>query len=1480
MLIDTGAEVTLANQRVVKAELPNIHTSNRKLTGVTGETLEVLGALDLDIKLYDESARHEVIIVKDIPYDVIIGKDFLLKENYTLKFQPLDSSDPKSQNSEQTASVRMNKTLTIPAASRQYIKLQPDRRLDLCTEARVHPIIQSKNGVWVEDALTKIGSDGRVLVCVINENNHSVILDRRTRLATLTCHDEQKINNIQAQDWMQAQMASNPPRKDTKILTPNRLESILEKIDMDHLNSKQRAIVHRLVKNTPNSFALDGEILPTTHLIEHGINTGDAEPIRLRPYRTPECYREPLKETLKQMQAEGIIKPSFSNWAAPAILIPKKDTGRFRLVADYRMLNKVIKRDNYPLPRIDDLLDHLKAAKVFSVLDMKSGFSQVALKKSDAHKSAFVCTEGIFEHLRLSQGLATAPSCFQRLLETIFADLIAEGVLVYIDDIIIYTETEEQHEALLKKVLERLAFAQLSLRPDKCKFFRDRVNYLGHLVTAEGIYPLYDNIKKVKDYPIPKNVDNVRSFIGLTSYYRRFIKGYAEIAKPLTELTQKENVWHWDAEQQSAFELLKRKLIEPPILAYPRFDTPFTLTTDSSSFSIGAVLSQVQDNVERVVAFGSRTLSKAEQNYSTTERECLSIVHFINEYRHYLLGRHFTVISDHQPLSILNSVQEPRGRLGRWQIQLSEYDFDLKYKAGKSIPHADAMSRIPVDIVNNINDMEYIHDTNNDDGELLDGQLAVPKIKIAQQKDKWCSSVINYLRRQELPKNDDKLAKRVVIESGRYVIRGDGILTHIPDPKTMIEPEMGTTPVIVLPKPLRKAALGLLHDHKCAGHLGFKKTLYKVQSRFFWQHMFSDIKNYTQSCESCARVKTPPLCRTAPLTSYGRSNTPLDCIQIDIVGPIRPAARDGSTVILVVTDLFTRFAEAYPLEDQKADLIAKTLVNEFFSRYGSPRIIRSDHGSNFTSNIVKEICKLYEINQVVGSTYHPMSQGSVERQNRVLVETLKHYVEKDVFTWSDYIPHAVFAYNSSIHASTLYTPYSLFFGRLPRLPLDAVIHKPEPNYKGIEGYREDVAQKLYSAHQNARINAETAAIAQKKYYDKRAKKREFYLFDRVYITNEKKNAKRKSKNDCRKFRMNWIGPCEIIKYKGDVSYVVRHLGSGKKELVHVNRLKLAYPRNNYLFEETEVSETKKGENHRNLRSTTRKDKRKMEEVKWRDMDLGLSPGGRQDEDSDDSDDEYIADHNGNINLSNDDSDGEYIADHNDNIDHSNTEDDTDDFEDDDKGMEVAEQSSDNVKHKSDLSIDLSGDKDTNHTINNDDMGTQSHKTEVPVEILEGASAPALEAPEGELVSKNNETKMSQTIKAKKGRPVKVTTRPTDAIPISRRLELQSKFNRAWLKKLELERNTKQLHNVDLFGLLGSAQPDQLEYDYVLNLKHMAEKRYGPAQVSGAPPRRSGRNILGLLAEHDSNKTNKITWNERVTFARGQVENGCYIRALS
>ena len=478
------------------------------------------------------------------------------------------------------------------------------------------------------------------------------------------------------------------------------------------------------MKKYEDIFAKNDNDLGKTDVLEHAINTGDHEPIRERAYRVNPYKKKIIEDETKKMLEKKVIRKSFSPWAAPVTLVPKPN-GKWRFCTDYRKLNKITKLDNHPLPRTDYMLEKVMGSSYFTTLDLAAGYWQVQMKKEDIEKTAFITHEGLYEFTRMQFGLCNAPATFQRMMQMVLGDLFYTIAPVYIDDIIIHSKTFEDHLRDVEKVFQKIREANLKLGPEKCKFFLREAKFLGHIVDKEGIKTEPGKIKKVKEYPRPVNLTQLRGFLGLAKYYRKFIKDFAKIAKPLNELTKgakskpreirdgikqkrkksekekskEDNTFmsNWGDKQEEAFKILKEKLTTAPVLVYPNFDKEFILYTDASIIALGAVLHQVgNDGKEHVIAYESKTLSNAEQNYTTTELECLAVVWAIEKFDYYLEGNKFKVITDHIALKWLFDKAVPKGRIGRWIMKLQPYICNMKiiHKSGKKHTNADALSRI------------------------------------------------------------------------------------------------------------------------------------------------------------------------------------------------------------------------------------------------------------------------------------------------------------------------------------------------------------------------------------------------------------------------------------------------------------------------------------------------------------------------------------------------------------------------------------------------------------------------------------------------------------------------------------------------------------------------------------------------------------------------------------------------------------------
>ncbi|XP_043604719.1 uncharacterized protein LOC122577454 [Bombus pyrosoma] len=481
-----------------------------------------------------------------------------------------------------------------------------------------------------------------------------------------------------------------------------RFDKIIELLRLEHLNEEERKTVEELIRRNQDRFHLPGETLEGTEILEHRIITTDDIPINVKQYRYPPAHREEITRQIQELLETDVVMPSTSPYNSPLWIVPKKPDSqgnkRWRLVIDYRKLNDKTIGDAYPLPNITEILDQLGSAKYFSTFDLASGFHQIRMAREDAHKTAFSTPYGHFQFKRMPFGLKNAPATFQRLMNSVLSGLQGVELFVYLDDIVIYSTSLQEHECKFNKLMERLRQAKLRLQPDKCELLRHEVSYLGHIISEDGVKPDPKKIEAVSKFPRPKKARNIKQFLGLAGYYRRFIPNFSKIAKPLTQLLKKDVIFKWSENQEIAFNNLKTALTTKPILQYPDFSKPFNLSTDASGYAVGGVLSQGPIGKDLPIAYASRLLNPAEQNYSTIEKECLAIVYCAMHFRPYLYGRKFTIVTDHKPLVWMNSIKDPTSRIWKWKLKLSDFEFDIQHKQGRANANADALSRNPPEV--------------------------------------------------------------------------------------------------------------------------------------------------------------------------------------------------------------------------------------------------------------------------------------------------------------------------------------------------------------------------------------------------------------------------------------------------------------------------------------------------------------------------------------------------------------------------------------------------------------------------------------------------------------------------------------------------------------------------------------------------------------------------------------------------------------
>ncbi|VDP93771.1 unnamed protein product [Echinostoma caproni] len=918
------------------------------------------------------------------------------------------------------------------------------------------------------------------------------------------------------------------------------LEDIITKVEPNICRSTLEGL-NKLITKYRDVFMMDGEPLGRTGIVKHRIETGHAGAIRLNPRRVPSCYVQELESMVKEMLANNVIQPSKSPWAAPIVLVKKKD-GKTRLCVDYRKLNEVTKKDRFPLPLMEDIFDALSGAKYFSTLDLASGYWQVEIEEKDREKTAFVVPNGLYEFQTMPFGLTNAPATFQRLMSSVLRELIPQQCLVYLDDVVVHGKTEEEHLENLRATFECLRKVGLKLRPAKCTLFQREVRFLGHVISAEGIQTDDEKVNKVRNWPQPRNESEVRSFMGLASYYRRFVPRFSEIAAPLAQLLHKGTEFHWTENCEQSFSILRKALSTAPILTLPQLGPgsgQFILDTDASDCAIGAVLSQVdEEGKEKVIAYGSRMLSHQERNYCTTRKEMLALVHFLKKYRHYLLGRHFLVRTDHQSLMWLRNFKDPEGQVARWQEKMQEYDFFCQHREGKKHLNADALSRRPY----------------RDHGPCPSCTQFVTQVNLAeransewgqvQENDPDTALIYNHLNLGKDKPDVREVAgqsweTRCVWAMWNYLLMESDVM--------YFKYDSSDEKRVVVPRSKRDYALTCLHTE--LGHAGVNKMDEACRQRFWWPNIRKDIREFCRDCVHCDRFKTPFHPTRAPLTPI-KAGFPNEIVGVDIVGPLTQTDR-GNRFILVMVDYFTKWCEVVPLDRMDAETVASAIVGRWVNCWGTPCQLHSDQGSNFESALVQELCRSLGIDKTRTTAYYPQGNGQTERTNRTLINLLKAFVESEV-DWDKKLGACTMAYRSSVHASTGQTPSFLWTGREMRLPSDLRLPLLYDTFSSAKEYVMKLRDTIRKGELLAREHLRSAQRRQKDYYDKKAYATQFAVGDKVWLKNVELPTSRA------KFASRWRGPYVVERVISETNCAIRNLQLGEERamVVHINRLKL------------------------------------------------------------------------------------------------------------------------------------------------------------------------------------------------------------------------------------------------------------------------------------------------------------------------------------
>lgn len=993
-------------------------------------------------------------------FDGLIGLDLLnnWESNINLKDKTLSTRNAvipiKMYNSR---NVNLYENI-IPAQSSKLVRLPintddgdvfvPNQILCNCT---------------ISDCLTKV-KDSRGLVQVSNETLNDVVFSM----------DRPIVGEIFNVECERAQHSS----------ISERAKYILPKLRTEHLNQEEFVNLTSLCEQYADVFYLEGEPLTFTNKIKHCIKTTDENPVYTKSYRYPHIHRQEVKDQIAKMLEQNIIRPSDSAWSSPIWVVPKKADAsgktKWRLVIDFRKVNEKTVDDKYPIPNITDVLDKLGKCQYFSTLDLASGFYQVEMDPKDIHKTAFSVEHGHYEFLRMPMGLKNSPSTFQRVMDNVLKDLQNEVCLVYLDDIIVFSTSLQEHMVNLEKVFKKLRESNFKIQLDKSEFLKLETEFLGHVITTEGVKPNPNKIKAIANYPLPKTITEIKRFLGLLGYYRKFIPDFARITKPMTQCLKKGSKITLDQNYINCFNHCKTLLINDPILQYPDFDKEFLLTTDASNVAIGAVLSQGPVGSDKPIAYASRTLNTSESNYSTIEKELLAIVWATKYFRPYLFGRKFKILSDHKPLQWVMNLKEPNSRLTRWRLKLSEYDFTVVYKLGKHNTNADALSRIQIN--NEVTDSIAVNlsENSSDGSRTLTATESIADSETLTAHSDAEGPIL------EVPITDDPLNKftHQIVLTIVGDIKGKPVVTKPFDThtrtsiqisesnlqedvikiiKTYIDPKVKTGLLIspseamysiipIIQRAFTNSAMKLVvtkvelenvseylrqqdiigkyHDGK-TNHRGINECHLALSRKFYWPKMREQIAKFINNCTICGQAKYDRNPIKQRFCIVPPASRPFELVHIDLL-------TIEHEKFLTIVDSFSKYAQAYHLRDSTAVSVVQALL-KFSTHHGMPITVVSDNGPEFSNQLVTEFLKLHNIQHHKVVSHTPNENGIVERFHSTILEHLRILkIQQRNESVINLMSYALLAYNNTIHSFTRCKPIEIITGHFdPRDPFTA-----------------------------------------------------------------------------------------------------------------------------------------------------------------------------------------------------------------------------------------------------------------------------------------------------------------------------------------------------------------------------------------------------------------------------------------------------------
>ncbi|CAO4382500.1 unnamed protein product [Caenorhabditis nigoni] len=1153
LMIDSGACISLMPRKIwdeivkengqewektVKIEPPRL----TKVFAANNEPMTMTSLITVETSLQSRTrqiAFHLANVERDT---IILGAD----QFEEMGIQMSIDSNPRNIWLCRDVKIRPNSQLIVPVQIEGVVRQEESYCL------------MSPRVPWLAPSVCQANSEGKAFVNLFNSSSTSLELKKGDVIAVgeLEGFDvvDEKAGHVK-EEALDEYISSLGFREEDNVISINeisvtgndRLKVVWEQLEKGEVSTEEER-VWKVVEEFQDTFAIDDCELGKAEVVQCEIELKEGtEPIRQRPRPIPLAIRPEIKEMIRKMLKQGVIRESRSPWSSPVVLVKKKD-GTVRMCIDYRRVNKVVKNNAHPLPHIESTLQSLVGKKIYSTLDCLAGYWQIPLAEGSKQITAFAIGSELFEWNVLPFGLVTSPAVFQATMEMVVGDLLGKCAYVYVDDLLVASETLEQHAEDLREILLRLRKSGMRLKAKKCHIARTKVEYLGHMITPGGVKTEDLKVERMLKYERPTDKKGVHSFIGLFGHYRRFIRNFAAMASPLTPLTSSKREWVWGEEQETAFQDLKRALCSAPVLIQPDVEAamtgenPFLIYTDASKRGVGAVLAQLgEDGEQHPILFMSKALTPAETRYHVTDLEALAILQALKRFKAIIYGAQIIVFTDHKPLMYLLKGSPLSDRLLRWSLEFMEYNMKVVYVAGKANAVADALSRggcpkleideaettdltriigaLEIGKVEESNELEvsqWFEWLKEDEGwkeviQLLESGVSVGKVKVEGQK------------------------KEILVQN--YMIIG-GKLKNI---------EMEEKNRLVVPERARLKLVTQAHSGPLSGHFGTDKVWKQLKKEFYWPTMRAFIETVIKGCTKCLCVNDRPRL-TAPLHPY-ETNSPLEIVACDLIDV--GLSTQGNRYILTIIDLFTKFATAVPIQDKCAETVMRAFIERWaLGECRIPEMLLTDQGKEFANEHFKMFTQMMGIEHVMTKGYNSRANGAVERFNK----TLMHIIAKKAavpMEWDAQIPFAVYAYNTTPHGTTGESPLFLMTGKDPKGPLQMAGEDADGiSYVDVDEYKHLMAQELLKTHKIARNNAEWEWERNKHLFDEKHKT-ETRKYPQpgsrvlIEIPSEKLGAR------CPKLVNKWKGPYRVISCSENSATVTPILGKDKEKVVLV-----------------------------------------------------------------------------------------------------------------------------------------------------------------------------------------------------------------------------------------------------------------------------------------------------------------------------------------